>query len=286
MQLKVLLSLLVIGAAIFYWRLKREREKRDRERLEELLNERTKEIQQSREQLANLNEKKDLIFSILSHDLRSPLTTLKGFLGLLVEDGNTFTKEELRRYVEQIRNSVSTSLDLIDNTLFWSLSQMGSIQHNPERLLVSTLIEKVEALHQLAMERKYIQWNVQVENNLMVFADENMLYVTLRNLVSNAIKFTPSGKEIFVRAFKEGNTVQIEVKDQGIGMSTDYIQKLIQRENPAIKKGTSNEKGTGLGFILCQQFVEMNNGTLSIVSEEGKGSTFTIILPNAVNSYK
>lgn len=276
---RIMLSLLVILIAIISFRFRISREKKDKVRLEELLQARTQEIEQSREQLANLNEKKDLIFSILSHDLRSPLTTLKGFLGLLIENGDTFTKEELKKHAELIRNSVSNSLDLIDNTLFWSLSQTGGIQFTPTHVSVSEMLDKMRGLYQLALARKAIELRIDVESNLYVMADENMLYVVLRNLTSNAIKFTPEGKMISVRAYKKEKQVILEVNDEGVGMSQDYITKLFTEAHPIIKKGTSNEKGTGLGLVLCQQFIAINGGTLAIESVEGVGSTFIVALP-------
>lgn len=278
---RLLLSFIVISVAVISFRIRGEREKKDKEKLEELLKIRTREIEQSREQLANLNEKKDLIFSILSHDLRSPLTTLKGFLGLLIDNGENFSREEIKKHAELIRASVANSLDLIDNTLFWSLSQMGGIQYTPGKISVNDLVKKVCDLNQLALTRKSIILKTQVEDNLFVTADENMLYVVLRNLVSNAIKFTPDGKKIELNAYRQGNEVNIVVKDEGVGMNKDYINKLLTEAHPTIKKGTSNEKGTGLGLVLCQQFVAIQKGTLKIESEEGKGSIFTITFPAA-----
>ncbi len=278
---RLILSFIVISVAIISFRIKGEREKKDKQKLEELLRIRTKEIEQSREQLANLNEKKDLIFSILSHDLRSPLTTLKGFLGLLIDNGESFSREEIKKHAELIRGSVANSLDLIDNTLFWSLSQMGGIQYTPGRISVNDLVKKVCDLNQLALTRKNIVLHTQVDDNLFVIADENMLYVILRNLVSNAIKFTPDGKKIALQAYRYSGEISIVVKDEGVGMSKEYINKLLTEAHPTIKKGTSNEKGTGLGLVLCQQFVALQKGTLNIESEEGKGSVFTITFPAA-----
>lgn len=278
---RLILSFVIVSIAVVSFKIRVQRERKDKEKLEELLRIRTREIEQSREQLANLNEKKDLIFSILSHDLRSPLTTLKGFLSLLIENGESFSKEEIKKHAELIRTSVSNSLDLIDNTLFWSLSQMGGIQYSPVRISVNELVRKVKDLNHLALTRKSIEFNTEVEDNLFVTADENMLYVVLRNLVSNAIKFTADGKKIELRAHRQSGQVKIEVKDEGVGMNSEYINKLLTEAHPTIKKGTSNEKGTGLGLVLCQQFVTLQKGTLKIESEEGKGSLFTISLPVA-----
>jgi signal transduction histidine kinase/ligand-binding sensor domain-containing protein len=255
--------------------------KRERIRLEELLKVRTREIEQSREELSNLNRKKDLIFSILSHDLRSPLTTLKGFLGLLIENSDALSREDLQKYATNIRNSVTTSLDLIDNTLFWSLSQTGNIQCTPTDVQLAPVFEKIKGLYQLTAEKKHLTINFPSTNGLSVFADENMVYVLLRNLVSNAIKFTPEMNTIRVDATEHGDEVSVSVKDSGIGMTSEEINQLFLFDNPMVKKGTSSEKGTGLGLVLCKKFVEANKGKLMIESQVGVGSVFTVVLPRA-----
>jgi len=256
-----------------------QQDKLDKHRLETLLKMRTKEIERSREELKSLNQKKDLIFSILSHDLRSPLTTLKGFLGLLIENGDVMPREEVKKYAITIRNSVTNSLDLIDNTLFWSLSQMGNITYNPSRLLLNEILDKVVGLYQLTTEKKQIKLTVEMEDAVVVFADDNMVYVTLRNLVSNALKYTPEGKSVTVKCKRLEKHVQITIQDEGIGMSPEYLSKVLMMDQPTLKKGTMNEKGTGLGLLLCKNFIEMNKGSLDVTSVENQGSVFVVTLP-------
>jgi signal transduction histidine kinase/ligand-binding sensor domain-containing protein len=273
------IALSFIVYAIIYFNI--EAAKRESMRLESLLKIRTSEIEQSREELTNLNRKKDLIFSILSHDLRSPLTTLKGFLGLLIDNGDAMSKEDLHKYAINIRNSVTTSLDLIDNTLFWSLSQTGNIQCTPTNIPLGPVLEKIKGLYQLTAEKKQIVMNFVPVNGLAVYADENMLYVLLRNLVSNAIKFTPEKNSIHVDALQENGHIMIKVKDTGVGMTPDEINKIFMLDNPMVKKGTSSEKGTGLGLTLCKKFIEVNHGKLLIESKAGLGSSFTVVLPSS-----
>jgi signal transduction histidine kinase/ligand-binding sensor domain-containing protein len=255
--------------------------KRETQRLEELLKSRTREIEQSREELQNLNRKKDLIFSILSHDLRSPLTTLKGFLSLLIDNSDALTKDELQKYATNIRNSVTTSLDLIDNTLFWSLSQTGNIHCSPGQVQVGLIFDKIRDLYHLTAEKKRLTITFGTVNGLAVYADENMVYVLLRNLVSNAIKFTPETNSIIVDAVRQGALVSIRIKDHGVGMTKQEIDNIFTLDNPIVKKGTSSEKGTGLGLLLCKKFVELNHGQLLIESKPGEGSSFTVLLPSA-----
>lgn len=254
----------------------------DRDRLEQLLKMRTSEIEKSREELQILNQKKDLIFSILSHDLRSPLTTLKGFLGYIIDHADELTTEDLKKHAVNIRNSVSNSLDLIDNTLFWSLSQMGNIQYTPTNFSLSHLLEKLKGLYQLTADKKRIPLSVSCEEDIVLHGDENMIYVTLRNLVSNALKFTSEGNPVSIDCMRKNGFVEINVADRGIGMSPDYLRRILSMEQPMLKKGTSNEKGTGLGLLLCKQFIEINKGELRIASIENTGTTFTVILPLAI----
>jgi signal transduction histidine kinase/ligand-binding sensor domain-containing protein len=251
----------------------------DRDRLEELLKMRTSEIEKSKEQLQILNQKKDLIFSILSHDLRSPLTTLKGFLGYIIDHAEELTREELKKHAVNIRNSVTNSLDLIDNTLFWSLSQMGNIQYTPTNFPLQHLLEKLKGLYQLTADKKRIPLTISCHEDIILNGDENMIYVTLRNLVSNALKFTSEGNPVFITCASKDGFAEINVVDRGIGMSQDYLRKILSVDQPMLKKGTSNEKGTGLGLLLCKKFVEMNKGELQITSIENVGTTFTVTLP-------
>lgn len=254
--------------------------RRDKERLEHLLSIRTQEIEKSREELTNLNQKKDLIFSILSHDLRSPLTTLKGFLSILIDD-HDLTQADIKKHASNIRNSVTSSLDLIDNTLFWSLSQTGNISYTPTRFSLNDMLQKIGNLYQLMVEKKQIKLSIELSETITLFADENMAYVSLRNIVSNALKFTPPGKAVKISAFTKDAMGVIVVEDEGIGMSQSYLAKLFTEEQLPLIKGTHDEKGTGIGLILCRKFIQMNNGKLHITSAEGKGSRFSIEFPLA-----
>ena len=277
----LLLSIFIVGGLLFTIIKDRVAANLNKQRrLEELLRTRTHEIEKSREELENLNRKKDLIFSILSHDLRSPLTTLKGFLGMIIDNSEAISKEDLRKYSVSIRNSVTNSLDLIDNTLYWSLSQTGSIQCNPTRIALAPVFDKIKGLYQLTAEKKQIKFHIEEMNGLAVLADENMLYVLLRNLVSNAMKFTAEGKCVTLNAVLNKQWVEIKIKDEGIGMTEEEISKIFMLDNPQVKRGTSSEKGTGLGLILCKKFIEANNGKLKIHSKEGTGSEFIVILPH------
>jgi Signal transduction histidine kinase len=270
--------LFVIGLFIITtaWRAKRIYQ--ENKKLGLLLSIKSKEIIDSKNELESLNQKKDLIFSILSHDLRSPLTTLKGFLGLLI-DNDDITRDEIKKHATNIRHSVTNALDLIDNTLYWSLSQMGTITYDPASFNLSKLLEKVNGLYELTAEKKKITLDIQCDSLLQLWGDENMIYVALRNMVSNALKFTGEGKKVMVQATRVEDQVRIIVQDEGIGMTEQELQRIINSDITFIKRGTSSEKGTGIGLSLCKKFIELNKGTLEIKSAENKGSVFIITLP-------
>ncbi|MEL6538469.1 MAG: ATP-binding protein, partial [Bacteroidota bacterium] len=247
----------------------------------DLIDAQNEEMKVSQENLTRLNNSKDFIFSILSHDLRSPLTTLKGFLGLLVESVDIFSKEEIVRLSNKIRQSVGTSLDMIDNILYWSQSQNGSISHKPQKLNLGQLAKETIEIYQLSAEKKGIELRAQVEDPLFVMADDNMLSFILRNLISNALKFTPKEGCITVVA-RSANEKQItlRVEDTGVGIQEEHLQKIFNPMQTYTTRGTANEKGTGLGLKLVQQFVKIHGGTFTVESTLGEGSQFIIYLPS------
>ncbi|GIV37243.1 MAG: hybrid sensor histidine kinase/response regulator [Cyclobacteriaceae bacterium] len=272
-------ALFLIALTFSGFRVQAGISKRNKQRLENLLHQRTAEIEKSREELKALNEKKDLIFSILSHDLRSPLTTLQGFLSLLEENADKLRPEQIAAYARNIRNSVGSALDLVDNTLYWALSQTGSIQCSPASFSLNEVLNKIYHLYQLTASRKHVELRLLNNTNLQVYADENMVYVALRNVVSNAIKFTHEWKSVTIKCEAYNGQALIAIKDEGIGMSREYLTRLLGHQNVAIKKGTANERGTGLGLILCYKFIDLNNGRIEVTSEENRGTEFRIYLP-------
>ncbi len=270
---------ITFGLIISGFRIQASVNRRNKEKLEQLLRERTAQIEKSRAELQALNEKKDFIFSILSHDLRSPLTTLAGFLSILEENVKAFNEQQLAQYARNIRNSVNSALDLIDNTLYWALSQTGSIKQVPGEISVNDILKKIYNLYELTAARKRINLKLEITSNIKAYADENMIYVALRNVVSNAIKFTPEGKSVILSTGLNHQRAMVSVKDEGIGMNSEYVQRVLNQEHVSLKKGTANEKGTGLGLVLCRKFLEMNNGSLEIISAENQGTEFRIYLP-------
>ncbi|MES2733642.1 MAG: tetratricopeptide repeat-containing sensor histidine kinase [Bacteroidota bacterium] len=233
----------------------------------------------SEEYLLQLNATKDKFFSIISHDLKGPLNTMTGFLHVLDMQVDAFSPEELKDFAKDMNKSVKNLLDLLDNLLQWSRSQTGTIDYSPEVLNLAEIVDDNKSLLQAIAKAKGIRLLIQIDQKTQVYADGNMLNCVFRNLISNAIKFTNPGGLITINAAQRGEQVEISIKDNGIGMSAVTLTRLFQLDAYHTTTGTSNEKGNGLGLILCKEFVENNGGTIWVESEENKGTTFHFTVP-------
>lgn len=238
-----------------------------------------KDLWESKRRLKQINDNKDKFFSIVSHDLKSPFNSLLGFSELMLKEFDYLPKEELKEYVSSINKSVSNVYGLLENILEWSRIQTGRMEFNPVCVELSNLIH--EAFFSLSGNaiKKNIKLVSHVNKNIRAYADINMIRSVVNNLISNAIKFTGCGGEIIVMAARTGELVEISVSDNGVGMGKEEIAKLFRIDVNFSKSGTENEKGTGLGLVLCRELVEKNGGTISVESFEGKGTTFVFTLP-------
>ena len=261
-------------------------EQKVRQRTEEVINQKEELIQQSEElktindQLKTLNNTKDKLFSIIAHDLRNPFNIILGHSNILREDFERLEQEEIRDSIEYIDNSSRNAYELLQNLLEWSRSQIGRIESDPTFIKLYHLVEKSLNLQLHMAESKEIQLLNLVSEEVLAFADEDMIHTTLRNLVSNAIKFTPRGGKIEVTGEIKEDFVEVTVEDNGIGIKQENISKLFSLEESYSTSGTEEEQGTGLGLILCKDFVQRNNGDIYIESESGKGTRFIIRLPH------
>jgi len=241
-------------------------------------------IEKQNEQLKELNATKDRFFSIIAHDLRGPFNNILGFSDLLSENINEFNTEESKRFSNIIHSTARSSLTLLDNLLNWAKSQTDTIKYLPEKLNISEIINSsIEATLPMAKIKK-ISINKNLPEVLYGYVDENMVKLVLRNLISNAIKFTKPGGIIRVSANAVQDHVEVSVSDNGVGMSNEKREKLFNIYTNTTSPGTSNEKGTGLGLVLCKEFVEKLGGKIWAESVEGKGSDFKFTLPADVNS--
>ena len=236
------------------------------------------EIEQSNNHLTELNSMKDKILSVIGHDLRDPISSLKMTLDYLGQ-ANLKSCDDFLDYIETMSFTINEVFSLLENLLGWAKSQSGNVIINPEIIKLSDLIQSVYRLQRSSIENKKLFFENSVDRDISVFADFNSLYTVIRNLISNAIKFTPKEGSIFLEAETLESTVLIKIKDTGIGIPPENISKLFDSKKHFTTYGTNNESGSGLGLVLCKNFMEMNGGAIEVKSEVGKGTTFLITLP-------
>ena len=230
-------------------------------------------------ELYELNASKDKFFSIIAHDLKNPFNTIIGFSDILIEEIRSGYRERIEEYAEAINNSAVQTLRLLENLLEWANSQTGNILFKPATIKLDELLnEEFRMLSDMAMA-KNIQIKSSFPDNLTIIADKNMIKTVLRNLISNAVKFTHKNGMVEVKARKDNKNVEISVSDNGIGMTKETISKLFRLDANLSTNGTENEKGTGLGLFLCKEFIEKHGGKIWVESESGKGSIFKFSLP-------
>lgn len=229
-------------------------------------------------QLRDANQTKDKFFSILGHDLKNPMSSLMGLSKILYEEPETLNEEEKEEFVKSISESSETLYKLVENLLNWSRVQSGKIDIKPEFIeLDEIVIENFNLLKQNA-EKKEIQLLNLVQNNTIVWADKNMITTILRNFISNAIKFTPRKGKIMVFTRNEGDLIRVNIKDNGVGIDKNNIKKLFKLSEKFKTEGTENESGTGLGLLICKEFIQKNKGGIEVESKPGKGSIFSFTL--------
>jgi len=235
-------------------------------------------LQETNNELLVLNSTKDRFFSIIAHDLRNPFHVVSGFSELLLRDYQKLPAEKIEKYLNLMYNSSRSGNNLLDNLLQWSRSQTGNMPFEPIRLNLLTIAEETLNYLEGDAHKKNISIQLLIDPNLNIAADENMLKTILRNLISNAIKFTRENGDIKVKSVLSGNYVEICVKDSGIGIPSDKIPLLFKVETNISTRGTSQESGTGLGLILCKEFVEKHQGGIWVESIVGEGSSFIFTL--------
>ncbi|NTW24055.1 MAG: PAS domain S-box protein [Lentimicrobium sp.] len=236
-------------------------------------------LQTSEQQLRELNATKDKFFSIIAHDLKSPLNNIVGFSSLLVEQVKDKGYSDILEYTDILKNASQHAMDLLVNLLEWSRLQTGSMPFMPEKVDVLQLINESIELSTGAALQKNISIVRDFPARIFAFVDRSMMGLILRNLISNAIKFTNTGGEIIVLARMPGTELLVSVHDNGVGISKNSLGKLFRIEESFSTKGTMNEKGTGLGLLLCKEFVNRHGGEIHVDSEVGKGSTFYFSIP-------
>lgn len=235
-------------------------------------------------QLKELNASKDKLFSIIAHDLRSPFQALLGISELLATEVDEFSREEITKFAGEMNNSLKNQFKLLENLLEWSRMQTGRMQYAPIKISLHEKANDVIALLSGNALKKNLTMVNLVLPNVFILADENMLQSILQNLFANAIKFTKSGGTIQISAAQlNEKMMRISVKDTGVGISSENLMKVFRTDSTVTTQGTENEKGTGLGLLLCKEMIECHGGTISVESELERGTTFSFTLPRIRN---
>ena len=237
------------------------------------------QLKESENKLSQLNQIKDKLFSVVSHDLRNPLATMQSFLKLITEHHEKMSEDERKKLFLEAQQSLDNLNELLYNLLQWSKSQMNLLQFRPDKLNMKLIVDGAVRLVQLHAHMKQVIIKTNVEQGLAAYADKDMIEFIVRNLLSNAIKFSQRKSDVAVNAFTAGGHIIIEIVDKGIGLNEAKIKKLLEKNTTLSRRGTEKEKGTGLGLLISKEFIEKNGGYLQIKSEQGKGSVFSFNLP-------
>jgi signal transduction histidine kinase len=247
------------------------------EKTMEMIYEQEEIITSQNKRLEKANTEKDSLFSIIAHDLRGPVGLTKEMLDYLDEDDiSSKEKEEL---IGLIKNSITNSYNLLNNLFLWARSNRNEIRFNPGKYSIQETVTSTTNYFELAAKKKNINIKQEISSNCVAYFDFDMITTVLRNLVSNAIKFTNTYGTVLISSKKEKDYVVVSVHDNGIGMDERKIEKLFSKENINISLGTDNEKGSGLGLRICDNFVIINKGKIKVESKVGKGTTFSFTLP-------
>lgn len=236
------------------------------------------DLQKHTQKLKELNATKDKLFSVIAHDLRAPMSGIFGLSEMLIEDLDLQPKEACIELAQEIHNASQQTLSLLDNLLRWSLLERGQFDYQPMAIPLLAIVQKNLRLLSSVALKKQIQIHVDCSSHFFVIGDKNMLASVFQNLLSNAIKFTPHQGDIYITAQELKHQVVISIKDTGVGMSQELLNQLFLIDKNVSTNGTDGEKGTGLGLVLCKQFLALHESDLCVQSEVGVGTQFSFAL--------
>ena len=236
-------------------------------------------IDEQNKKLTELNATKDKFFSIIAHDLKNPLGLFLSTTQYLTDNIDNFEKAEMKEFLQITQKSAENLVDLINNLLQWSRSQSGRIEVYPTIVYLKSLVELNFDLVKDMASNKGLKLINNIDDDTKVYADENMVNTVFRNLIANAIKYSNNEGNITISVVSNEDTITTLVEDQGVGIEPQNISKLFRIDVNYFTRGTDNEEGTGLGLILCKEFIEKNKGKIWVESVPGKGSTFSFSLP-------
>jgi signal transduction histidine kinase len=238
------------------------------------------QLSESENELQKLNKSKDRIFSVVAHDLRNPVAAVTGFSELLYDNFDNFPVDTQKEYLLQILQGTQRLQNLLENLLIWARSQMKAVKYEPETLKVKGLLTDCIREMKANLDHKKVECLLEISNNCIVFADKEMIHTVFRNLISNAIKFSFPGSKIRITSVVKPEGCEILISDEGIGIQPEIQAKLFTSSEVVSTPGTTGESGSGLGLVICKEFLEKNLGRIIVESEPGNGSTFIVRLPS------
>lgn len=275
MALIVVITIWIVGFSLRVYGLEKQKSI-----LKLKIEEKTKQLKGAIEELSESNKMKDKFLSIMAHDLINPFNSILGYSDLLLSNYSQWDERTRLEMIKTINDSSTELYELLGNLLQWTRTERGLMEYSPEKIDLNTCITKIISLLSVSAKSKNISIDMMhLDENVWVNSDEQLLNAILRNLISNAIKFTPEGGEISVVTERKAKEMSISVMDNGVGISADRLNQLLRIDVHHSTLGTNNEKGTGLGLLLVKEFVVKQKGTMNIMSSEGKGSTFTFTVP-------
>lgn len=286
-EIIISLNIFFLFLVYLYVRYRQVKSTKEKLKLEAIIADRTKDLKNQNEELVVAKEKveeaiktKDRFFSILGHDLSSPFNALIGYSKLLVQNPQMFDEEKKTQIYKDILKTSENTHKLLRNLLDWSLSQTGKLRISKELIDFNLFLAEILPTLEATAKQKRISILVEITDDITIFADKAMIATILRNLVSNAIKFSNPKSNISISARMDNSFGYISITDHGVGMSEENVKNLFAIDKNNSTLGTNNEKGTGLGLVLCKEFATLNKGDIFVVSEPNKGSTFTLKLPS------
>jgi len=236
-------------------------------------------LNKQKQELEELNATKDKFFTIIAHDLKNPFNTVIGLAELLIERFETYDSKKIHEFVSQIHKFSQNTYNLLENLLEWAKSQTGKVELKKEKVDMYELTMENIYLFEENAAKKGVEILINVDVGLYALVDRNMIKTVLRNLMSNAVKYTNTGDKIQISAKKGNNVIEMCVSDTGVGIPASSIDHVLRIDSGFSTQGTDEETGTGLGLIISKEFVEKNGGTIYVKSEEGKGSQFFFTIP-------
>ncbi len=277
--LLLIMMALIVVLGLIYGHRRNVSQRRELQEKNDLLSKYNTKLEKSEDELRLLNKEKNKLFSIVAHDLRNPIAALAGFTGLLTDNYDELDDETRKEYIRQISTGSSRSLTLLENLLLWARSQMDLIKVKKTDVLVSSLVK--ESINDIitSAERKSISIEMDISEDFYLCVDTVMIKAVLRNLITNAIKFSFRESVVRIRCLQDQNKLCIAVIDHGTGINKKELENLFMTGANVSREGTANETGSGLGLLISKDYTEKNGGSISVTSEPGEGSTFTICFP-------